>query len=1016
MPLLRLTFHLVSLFAGFLLCLSSQAQISETTSHVNHFLFEENKGQFDTNVLYRCELPTGFMFIEKDRITYLFEDQADRAELMRRFHNHQFIGPEQPLIHNSHAVQLNFVDKSSSSYLETSMPEGYYHNYFVGSKANWASDVRLYSEIAYRNMYPGIDLLIYTDSSGSLKFDWLVTDGANPALIKLQYSGADNLELLQETLIVHTSVGSFFESSPYLVQENEQLARSLPNCHYQLEDSVVSFNIENQEQLSGAYIIDPKLIFSTYSGSRGDNFGFTATYDLKGNLYAGGITNGSQGPYPVTSGAIQKVYGGGAAFAPANLPCDITISKYDSAGNNLLWATYLGGDLDEYPHSLVTDRDNDLLIFGTSYSENYPTTDDAYDQSFNGDVDIVVTKISEDGKTLLGSTYIGGSGVDGLNSNNALRYNYADDFRGDIIPDENKTVYVASCTESNDFPLIDAVDTSQKFQEGCILQLTPNLTDLEWATFLGGSGRDALYSIKVDSDSSVYVGGGTSSTDLIKSDSVLSNSYFGAVDGFVAKLDRKNHTLTKLTYWGTPSYDQVYFIDLDENGHIFLAGQTTGNIKPSPNVYGQANKGQFVAKLDTSLNNIVWQTSFGKRDNNIDISPSAFLVDNCEHIYVSGWGSNVRPDLNPGSTIDLETTSDAVQKTTDGNDFYIIVLNKDAESLLYATYFGGDSTGDHVDGGTSRFDKKGVIYQSVCSSCPNGGEPGHQDFPVTANAAFTTNFSPRCSNASFKIDLQIKSAVDAYFVPDPIIGCNPLDVDFENRSDIVEKFIWDFGDGSFDSTNLHPKHIYDKPGEYIITLTVIDSNTCNISDQFRRSVRVLGASDAQFTFDLNGCTNEVMFETESEGLNYLWVLGDGDSAYTRSFTHIYPPGGKYDVWFYVNPGTLCADSIKKTINTNDPGNRDLLIPNVFTPNSDGFNDLYCLDGFTKNCDEIVLRIYNRWGELVFKTKDIEECWDGSVLNRSRQHPPGTYFYILNVTYGDTGEKNTVSGTVTLIKE
>ena len=108
--------------------------------------------------------------------------------------------------------------------------------------------------------------------------------------------------------------------------------------------------------------IDPALIFSTYSGSRGDNFGFTATYDSKSNLYAGGITDGNQGNYPVTSGAIQKDYGGGGAGVPAaGLPCDITISKYDSAGTNLLWATYVGGFQNEYPHSLVVNQDDDLI-------------------------------------------------------------------------------------------------------------------------------------------------------------------------------------------------------------------------------------------------------------------------------------------------------------------------------------------------------------------------------------------------------------------------------------------------------------------------------------------------------------------------------------------------------------------------------------------------------------------------------------------------------------------------------
>jgi hypothetical protein len=106
---------------------------------------------------------------------------------------------------------------------------------------------------------------------------------------------------------------------------------------------------------------------------------------------------------------------------------------------------------------------------------------------------------------------------------------------------------------------------------------------------------------------------------------------------------------------------------------------------------------------------------------------------------------------NEGTTQGLEVSGNAYQKTTDNNDFYLIVLGKDAKNLLYATYFGGDESEDHVDGGTSRFDKRGIIYQSVCSSCPSA-PPGLNDFPTTSGSAFPTNVSYRCSNASFKFD------------------------------------------------------------------------------------------------------------------------------------------------------------------------------------------------------------------------------------------------------------------------
>ena len=103
--------------------------------------------------------------------------------------------------------------------------------------------------------------------------------------------------------------------------------------------------------------------------------------------------------------------------------------------------------------------------------------------------------------------------------------------------------------------------------------------------------------------------------------------------------------------------------------------------------------------------------------------------------------------------------------------------------------------------------------------------------------------------------------------------------------------------------------------------------------------------------------------------------------------------------------------------------REVFIPNIFTPNSDPLNNTYCIDGFLDGCDEFELWIYNRWGELVFNTTDMNECWDGTVSNSSKPHPPGTYFYILEVTEGKfSNDQSTplktykTSGTVTLVRD
>lgn len=185
-------------------------------------------------------------------------------------------------------------------------------------------------------------------------------------------------------------------------------------------------------------VIDPTVVFSSYSGSTADNWGYTATYDSHGNLYGGGI--GDDIGYPVSLGAYQVDFSG---------IWDVTISKFDASGSFLHYATYLGGSNVDVPHSLYVNDNDELYIFGTTGSSDFPVTANAYDTTFNGGSnisipagsfsngsDIFIAKLSADGTQLPASTFIGGSGNDGVNTAaSGLRKNYADEHRGEIIVD-----------------------------------------------------------------------------------------------------------------------------------------------------------------------------------------------------------------------------------------------------------------------------------------------------------------------------------------------------------------------------------------------------------------------------------------------------------------------------------------------------------------------------------------------------------------------------------------------------
>jgi len=153
-------------------------------------------------------------------------------------------------------------------------------------------------------------------------------------------------------------------------------------------------------------------------------------------------------------------------------------------------------------------------------------------------------------------------------------------------------------------------------------------------------------------------------------------------------------------------------------------------------------------KLDNTLSTLLVSTVFGKSDGDPEFVPTAFMVDVCGRIYMAGWGGAVNGSV--GNLIGYTTTPDAYQLTTDGSDFYFLVLSEDMQSRIYATFFGGPTSHEHVDGGTSRFDKTGIIYEAVCAGCG-----GNSDFPYTPGAWSANNNSSNCNEGAAKFEFQL---------------------------------------------------------------------------------------------------------------------------------------------------------------------------------------------------------------------------------------------------------------------
>lgn len=810
--------------------------------------FTENKGQWPENVLYRTRFPGGELFIEKNCFTYVLHEGGPMSH-----HGHEHDGAIDPL--RAHAYRVTFEGANTwgnaegEAWSDGDKAQRHYENFFLGNdESHWGTHCGVFGEVTLHDLYPGIDLRV--DGSKGLKYEFIVEPGADPSRIRMRFAGQDRVGLKDGRLVVNTSAGTVSEERPFtytVLREGHACSKRMSHqevsCDFVLDRNELTFSVERQDR---QLVIDPELTFGSYTGSTADNFGFTATYDTDGALYGGGIVFDIG--YPTTLGALAGFSGG---FI------DIGISKWTPDGTDLEWSTYLGGSDNETPNSLVVNDADELFVLCVTGSSNFPTTPGCFDATFNGGLtiplfggfvnlsggegygfdfgtDIAVAHLSADATSLIGSTFVGGSGNDGLNQSFDLAYNYGDHFRGEIALDGQQRPVIASSTQSTDAPI--SADAAQSAHGGgdldaFLFRLNPSLTSLEMSTYCGSSGGDSGFGVQFSSGGEIYLTGGTSSSSLPMAGSPATGTYGGAVDGYIMRY-AENGQLLSSTYVGTSSYDQSFFVQLNTSDEVYVVGQTHGAYPVTPGKYSNSGSSQFIHKFSQDLSTSLWSTRIGSGSGVEDISPSAFLVSNCGQIYFSGWGGNVNSNVLAiqSSTFGLPVTADAYQSNTDGSDFYLMVLSPEAMQLEYATFFGGSSA-EHVDGGTSRFDKNGNVYQAVCAGCGS-----NDDFPTTPDAWSTTNNSTNCNLGVFKFNLS--QPVAEISIDGPSFLCLPNGADFVNSSTGGTDYFWDFDDTTT-STEFEPDHVWTEAGTYTVTMILSDSSGCVPNDTATITVDVL---------------------------------------------------------------------------------------------------------------------------------------------------------------------------------
>jgi hypothetical protein len=268
------------------------------------------------------------------------------------------------------------------------------------------------------------------------------------------------------------------------------------------------------------------LVYSTYLGGTGLEYGYGIAVDSAGNAYVTGHTESTD--FPTTPGAVQTSYGGLDAF----------VTKLNPTGTALVYSTYLGGNSGDGGYSIAVDSADNAYVTGYTWSTDFPTTPGAVQTSYGGGQDAFVTKLNPTGTALVYSTYLGGT---------------SSDLGRGIAVDAAGNAYVTGQTGSTDFPTTPgAVQTSYSGgQDAFVTKLNPTGTALVYSTYLGDYSDG--YGIAVDTAGNAYVTGYTSSTDFPTTPGAYQTAFGGYADAFVAKFAFETQTTTVLTTSASPS-------------------------------------------------------------------------------------------------------------------------------------------------------------------------------------------------------------------------------------------------------------------------------------------------------------------------------------------------------------------------------------------------------------------------------------------------------------------------------
>jgi hypothetical protein len=567
------------------------------------------------------------------------------------------------------AGRWSWVNGSRRAVPEGAMPTGAVTNYFLGQqRQNWRTKVQSFEKIRYRSVWPGIDVVLY-GSGSRFEYDFIVGPGADPGQIGIRVEGVSRIHTdVDGSVIFQTDRGSFRQAPAILYQEIQGKRVPVrgryslsPEGYVKLEvadydhrkpliiDPVITLSVQigangtestagiARDRLGNLYLagttassslpaptgtqtsnagrsdafvikLDPQgnVLYSTYLGGSGDDHATGVALDDQGNVYVAGWTTSLN--FPIRNALQPNLIGGREGF----------LAKFSPDGQ-LLYSTYIGGSGQDEVHALAVDSQGNAFVAGVTASKDFPVVG-GIQGDLHGATDGFVMKVNAGGDRIIFSTYLGGSDLDRCEA---------------IAVDSIGRAYVAGSTRSPDFPVLKPARPYSGETDAFIARFKSDGTQLEYATFLGGSGNDEALGIAVDAANKAYVTGWTTSADFPVV-SAFSAALRGRQNAFVASLTEGGNDLTYSTYLGGTVEDRGLAVRVNSDGEAFVTGWTRSPDFPTRSSVQSSLSGPqdaFFVRLSATGATIIDGSYLG--GSGVD-DASAILIDDEDRAYLAG--------------------------------------------------------------------------------------------------------------------------------------------------------------------------------------------------------------------------------------------------------------------------------------------------------------------------------------------------------------------------------------------